>query len=203
LRHCQRIDVVVLAMRADEFYEGDLATKIEGDHEPIVSAGDLKPCALSVEHLRFRSCGLNIIHRCPMCCLGQPVPAFERNLRLWVLAPKGNEHLISSRHPDYLNAFNTIFRNASYDYFLSANLARHFHAAGLKDVRTEALLAHTDDLDSHPFWRAFIFSQIPMFVHGNLIEEAIGQAFLADLEELNQRGEFSASFIVQVAVGTK
>jgi len=111
--------------------------------------------------------------------------------------------LISSRHPDDLNAFNTIFKNASYEYFLSANLARHFHAAGLKDVRTRALLAHTDDLDSHPFWRAFIFSQMPMFVQGKLIEEAVGQAFLADLEELNQRGEFSASFIVQVAVGSK
>jgi hypothetical protein len=27
--------------------------------------------------------------------------------------------------------------------------------------------------------------------------------FLADLEELNAKGEFSASFIVQAAVGTK
>ena len=82
-------------MRADEFYEGDLPTKIERDHEPIASAGDLKPCALSVEHLRFRSCGPNIIHRCPMGRLGQPVPAFERNLRLWVLAPKGSKHVSS------------------------------------------------------------------------------------------------------------
>jgi hypothetical protein len=44
---------------------------------------------------------------------------------------------------------------------------------------------------------------MPMFAQGKLIEEAIGRAFLADLEELNQRGEFSASFIVQVAVGSK
>jgi hypothetical protein len=44
---------------------------------------------------------------------------------------------------------------------------------------------------------------MPMFVQGKLIEEAIGQAFLAAHEALNQRGGFSASFIVQVTVGSK
>jgi hypothetical protein len=41
-----------------------------------------------------------------------------------------------------------------------------------------------------------------MFVQVGLIEEATAQAFLADLEQLNAEGEFSASFIVQAAVGT-
>ena len=49
-------------MRADEFYEGDLPTEIEGDHETIVSSGNLESCALATEHLGFRSGGLNIIH---------------------------------------------------------------------------------------------------------------------------------------------
>lgn len=44
---------------------------------------------------------------------------------------------------------------------------------------------------------------MPMFIHVGLIEEATAQAFLADLEELNAKREFSASFIVQAAVGTK
>jgi hypothetical protein len=44
---------------------------------------------------------------------------------------------------------------------------------------------------------------MPMFVHVGLIEEAIAQAFLADIEDLNAKGEFNANFIVQAAVGTK
>jgi hypothetical protein len=86
---------------------------------------------------------------------------------------------------------------------VSLNLARHLHSAGLKDVRTKAVLAHADNLDAHPFWRAFLIQQMPMFIHAELIEEATAQAVIADLEALNAKGEFSASFIVQAAVGTK
>jgi ubiquinone/menaquinone biosynthesis C-methylase UbiE len=110
---------------------------------------------------------------------------------------------VSSSQPDTLDAFNAVFRKACYDYFVSLNLARHFHSAGLKDIRTRAFLAHTDNLDAHPFWRAFIFKQMPMFVHVELIDESIAQTLLGDLEALNAKGEFSASFIVQAAVGTK
>jgi hypothetical protein len=111
--------------------------------------------------------------------------------------------VISSSQPAACDAFNGIFRKAVYDYFISCNLARHFHAAGLKNVRTEAFLAHTDNLDTHPFWRAFIVHQMPMFIQVDLIEEATAQILLADIEKLNAKGEFSASFIVQAAVGTK
>ena len=110
---------------------------------------------------------------------------------------------VSSSRPEALDAFNAIFREACYDYFVSLNLARHFHSAGLKDIRTQAFLAHTDNLDAHPFWRAFIFQQMPMFVHVELIDQPTAQTLLADLEALNAKGEFSASFIVQAAVGTK
>jgi SAM-dependent methyltransferase len=108
---------------------------------------------------------------------------------------------ISSSQPRASDAFNNIFRKAVYDFFVSCNLVRHFHTAGLTDVRTEAFLAHTADLDAHPFWRAFIIQQMPMFIQVGLIEEPEAQAFLADLESLNAKGEFSASFIVQAAVG--
>ena len=42
-----------------------------------------------------------------------------------------------------------------------------------------------------------------MFVDAGLIEEAMANAFIADIEDLNASGEFSASFVVQAAVGTK
>jgi ubiquinone/menaquinone biosynthesis C-methylase UbiE len=110
---------------------------------------------------------------------------------------------MSSSQPAALDTFNDIFRKAVYEYFISCNLARHFRAAGLRDVVTEAFLAHTANLDAHPFWRAFIVQQMPMFIFAGLIEEAPARAFLADIEELNAKGEFSVSFIVQAAVGTK
>jgi ubiquinone/menaquinone biosynthesis C-methylase UbiE len=110
---------------------------------------------------------------------------------------------VSSNRPETLDALNAIFRKACYDYFVSLNLARHFHSAGLKDVRTKTFLAQADNLDAHPFWRAFIVQQMPMFVHAELIEQATAQAVLDDLETLNAKGEFSASFIVRAAVGTK
>jgi ubiquinone/menaquinone biosynthesis C-methylase UbiE len=110
---------------------------------------------------------------------------------------------ISSSRPEFLDAFNAVFRKACYDYFVRLNLARHFHSARLKDVRTQAFLAHTDNLDAHPFWRAFIVQQMPMFIHAELIDPPTAQAFIADLDGLNAKGEFSASFIVHAAVGTK
>ncbi|UVK57302.1 methyltransferase domain-containing protein (plasmid) [Mesorhizobium sp. AR02] len=111
--------------------------------------------------------------------------------------------LISSRNPDSLHAFNDIFRRATYDYLVSGSLAHHFNMAGLKDVKTEAFLASTDDLDSHPFWRAFIVNQLPMFVHAGLLDQTVGEAFLADIQELQARKEFSASFIIHAAAAQK
>ncbi len=102
-----------------------------------------------------------------------------------------------------LAAFNTIFQKAVYEYFVSANLARHFHAAGLGNIRTSAFLAHTTSLDNPPFWRAFIVHQMPMFLHAGLIEEPQARAFLNDIEALHAASAFSASFIVQAATGTK
>jgi hypothetical protein len=43
---------------------------------------------------------------------------------------------------------------------------------------------------------------MPAFTRVGLIDEATARAFLADLEALNARHEFSASFIVTAAVGT-
>jgi ubiquinone/menaquinone biosynthesis C-methylase UbiE len=110
--------------------------------------------------------------------------------------------LVSSTRPSSVEAFNAIFKTGVHDYFVSGNLKRHFHETGLKRVRTQTFLAHTDSLDAHPWWRAFIVHQMPAFTRIGLIDEATARAFLADLEALNARHEFSASFIVTAAVGT-
>jgi ubiquinone/menaquinone biosynthesis C-methylase UbiE len=109
--------------------------------------------------------------------------------------------LISSTRPSAADAFNAIFKTAVHDYFVSGNLKRHFHAAGLKRVRTQTFLAHTDNLDTHPWWRAFIVYQMSKVAQVGLIDQSTASAFLADLEALNTRNEFSASFIVTGAVG--
>jgi ubiquinone/menaquinone biosynthesis C-methylase UbiE len=109
---------------------------------------------------------------------------------------------LSTTCPALESAFNAIFRTAMYEYGVSANLARHFRTAGLTDVGRAAFLAHTDSLDAHPFWRAFIIGQLPMFVHAGLIVEGEANALRDDLESLEAMGEFCASFVVQVAVGT-
>lgn len=110
--------------------------------------------------------------------------------------------VLSTTRPELGATFSEILRMAVYEYGVSANLARHLHAAGLVDVQTHACLAHTYSLDAHPFWRAFIIEQLPMFVHAGLIAAETANDLKADLETLEARGEFSASFIVQAVVGT-
>jgi ubiquinone/menaquinone biosynthesis C-methylase UbiE len=110
---------------------------------------------------------------------------------------------LSSRLPEALDAFNAVFRKSVYDYGAAANLAYNFGAAGLADVRTRTFLATTNGLDEHPFWRAFIVHQMPLFIHAGLIDEPTAGAFVADIEDLDGQGAFSASFIVRAAVGSK
>jgi ubiquinone/menaquinone biosynthesis C-methylase UbiE len=110
---------------------------------------------------------------------------------------------LSSTKPALVARLNGMFHEALYAYDVSANLARHFRAAGLTEVRTRAFLATTDSLDARPFWRAFLVAQMPMFVHAGMLAAEEAEPLVADLEELNRRGAFSASFIVQTAVGTK
>lgn len=109
---------------------------------------------------------------------------------------------LSTTRPEWEAAYNAMHRAAVYDYAVSANLARHFHAAALAHVQVAAFLAHADSLEEHPFWRAFLIAQLPPFVHAGLLAAETATALREDLEALNGRGEFSASFIVQAAVGT-
>lgn len=110
---------------------------------------------------------------------------------------------ISATDSAALAAFNAIFQKAVHDYFVSANLARHFLAVGLENIRTSAFLAHTTSLDEPPFWRALIVHQMPMFLQAGLIDEPQARSFLNDIEALNAAGAFNASFIVQAATGSR
>jgi len=73
----------------------------------------------------------------------------------------------------------------------------------LTDLKSRTYLATTNSLDSEPFWRAFLIHQIPMFVHAGLISEQDGNQFVAEIEDLNKKGEFNATFIVWSVVGRK
>jgi ubiquinone/menaquinone biosynthesis C-methylase UbiE len=42
-----------------------------------------------------------------------------------------------------------------------------------------------------------------MFIQANLSDDKIADTFLSDIELLSSRGEFSASFLVQAATGSK
>ena len=110
---------------------------------------------------------------------------------------------LSSSKPALVARLNGMFYQAMYAYDVSANLARHFHAAGLAEVQTRAFLAHAESLDERPFWRAFLVAQMPMFVHAGMLAAEEADALVADMEELSRRGEFSASFVVQTAAGVK
>jgi len=110
---------------------------------------------------------------------------------------------ISTTDPDLADRYNDIYRKAVCNYYVCADLERHFHAAGLVDVVARTHVAHTTTLDAHPFWRLFLLDQIPLFAHAGLITEEDGRRFAADQEELNEKGEFSAAFIIRTAVGTR
>lgn len=174
----------------------------QGASNARYEVGDIRSIASAVGAFDAAFCEKVLIHA------GPPSAALGEMAR--VTRPGGRvgaiewlpSFILSTTQPEATDAFNAIFVKALYDYPIGANLARHFHAAGLQDVRTEAFLAHTSSLDAAPFWRAFIVHQMPMFVHVGLIEEGVAQTFLTDLEALEARGEFSASFVVQAAVGT-
>jgi len=68
--------------------------------------------------------------------------------------------------------FNDGLRRAVYDYWVGPNLARHFAAAGLVEVETFLYVGQARSLGAHPFWRAFLLEQLPLFAHAGLISEA-------------------------------
>jgi ubiquinone/menaquinone biosynthesis C-methylase UbiE len=111
--------------------------------------------------------------------------------------------VLSTTRPDVEGRVAEMFRKAVYDFWAAPNLPRYFREAGLTDVRTRAFLAYGERLDHPPFWRAFLIQQVPLFVHAGLLGAGDGDAFVADLEALDARGEFRGSFVVQMAVGRK
>jgi ubiquinone/menaquinone biosynthesis C-methylase UbiE len=110
---------------------------------------------------------------------------------------------LATGRPELAAALNDALRGAVYDFMVGPNLARHFRAAGLREVRTGVHLAHARSLADHPFWRTFLLDQLPLFVHAGLVGEEQAKALTSDLEELDQEGVFAASCVIWTAVGTR
>jgi ubiquinone/menaquinone biosynthesis C-methylase UbiE len=100
-------------------------------------------------------------------------------------------------------AFNAMIRQTCYDYTVAGNLARHFRAAGLRDLSIMTSVVGAETLDEHPFWRAFLIEQLPLFVHAGVLTDEVARNLAEDLEALNSRGAFSAAFMVRTAVGVR
>ena len=107
----------------------------------------------------------------------------------------------TDRHAE--EAFNAMVRQACYDYTVAGNLARHFRGVGLSELSVNTFVVGTDTLDEHPFWRAFLIEQLPLFVHAGLLADDIARDLAEDLEALNCRDGFSAAFMVRTAVGVR
>ncbi|MDT7895839.1 MAG: methyltransferase domain-containing protein [Desulfurococcales archaeon] len=111
--------------------------------------------------------------------------------------------LLSTSKPSYLASFNEIFRKAVYNINAAANLERILRSAGLSIVGSKTYVAEAKSLDEEAFWRSFIVNQAPLFIHAGLISEAEAREIIADIEEINKRGEFHGSFIVRSSIGMK
>jgi hypothetical protein len=104
---------------------------------------------------------------------------------------------LSTTDPAHATALNVMFRTISNDYTVAPNLARHFRAVGLEDITSQTTVTAADSFDEHRFWQAFVFGQLPMFVHAQVLDAAIAAALAADLEQLSASGQFHASVIIR------
>jgi SAM-dependent methyltransferase len=96
---------------------------------------------------------------------------------------------------------NRLLREAVYDPTVGPNLRRLLQRAGLREVEGGAFLAQAQSLGAHPFWKAFLIDQLPLFVHAGLLEEEVAQALAEDLTKADQEGAFSGGVMVFAAWG--
>lgn len=166
--------------------------------------GDIRALPLQGEpQLDAAFCDKVLIHA------GPPAAALAELIR--VVRPGGRvgaiewypQFCLSTTDATHEAALNAMFRRICNDYTIAANLGRHFRAAGLHEVVTRTSVTHADSLDEHPFWRAFLIDQLPMFIHAEVLDATLGQALAEDLEALSAAGTFHASFTIRTAVGTK
>ncbi|MBV9358416.1 MAG: methyltransferase domain-containing protein [Chloroflexi bacterium] len=113
------------------------------------------------------------------------------------------QFVLSTTEPAHETALNAMFRSACNDYTVAPNLARHLRSVGLEQVRVRTSVTSADNLDEHPFWRAFLIDQLPMFVHAQVLEAAVAEALATDLERLSAEGNFHASFVIRAGYGVK
>jgi ubiquinone/menaquinone biosynthesis C-methylase UbiE len=166
-------------------------------------SGDIRALPVADGSVDAAYCDKVLLHVGPAsAALGEMVRATRPGGRIGAVEWFPVFCLATSR-PELAAALNDALRRAVYDVMVSANLARHFREAGLTDVTTRTYVAHASRLDEHPFWKAFLVDQLPLFAHAGLISEEEAGALAADLEDLDCRGVFSAAAIVRSGVGTR
>lgn len=166
--------------------------------------GDMRALHFSDPEFDAAFCDKVLIHVGPTnVALGEMVRVTRPGGRVGALEHQAFHRMFTTTRPDLLDRLNDAYRQTTYDYWASVNLARHFHEAGLVDVRTGAFLAHARSLDEHPLWRRTLNGQVQEAVTTGRFTPEEGRAFAADLEELNARGEFNLWLVIQTAVGTK
>ena len=110
---------------------------------------------------------------------------------------------LSTIHPEHEARINGVLRASVQNVSAGPNLARTFRQVGLSQITTRRYLAEADSLSDHPFWRALLIDQLPLFVHARLMTPAEARAFAEEVKALDESGDFRAAFVIWTACGTK
>src|SRR6516164_6069228 len=89
----QSVNGIVFSVRADKLHERNLPAEVECSDQPVTSPSDFEANPITIEHLRFRSCATNVVHRSPIRGLDQPIPPLKRNRRFRMHATVVQEDL--------------------------------------------------------------------------------------------------------------
>ena len=166
-------------------------------------AGDIRQLRLGDASVDAAFCDKVLLHTGPTsAALGELVRIVRPGGRVGAVEWYP-QFMLSTTDRTAEEAFNAMVRRSCYDYTVAGNLTRHFRDAGLNDVSVTTFVVGANTLDEHPFWRAFLIEQLPMFVHAGLLEDAFARGLAEDLEALNSRGAFSAAFMVRTGVGVR
>lgn len=166
--------------------------------------GDLRAIPFEDNAFDAAFCDKVLVHVGPTAvALSELVRVTRPGGRVGALEHQLSHLVLSTTRPDLWARLNVEMSRTRYDSTVGVNLARHFHAAGLVDVQTQAVLGQVRSLDEHPFWRRNLNGNVRGAVAAGTLTPEEGATLMADLEELHTRGEFNLCFLLQTAVGTK
>jgi hypothetical protein len=148
LRRGQRVDAVILGVRADEFHKSYLPAEVEGGHQAIVPSRNLEPDTVAVQDLGFRRRLLNLVRGGPMRGSDEFVPAFKRNLCFWMPPQKAAAVLLPELNREsggFVAILMTIKLPYSHSIFQHLPPRRRRGTAPTRAAETSAYIRHTYD----------------------------------------------------------